>query len=198
MLAVPIERNRFTSRVSICPAADAVAVEETHLYGLNRKDFLSYVMNNETAVMAVLSADHWIADAAAFRSDLETAMNHARATGALVTFGIRPTHPETGYGYIETQGEGAVRSVTAFREKPPLETALAYLASGRHFWNAGMFVWTLQDFRAELQRHAPDLLTPLDAWRRSGADPAQLPAAYGRLPKTSIDYALMEKSDRVA
>lgn len=149
-------------------------------------------------VMAVLSADHWIADAAAFRADLETAMDHARATGALVTFGIRPTHPETGYGYIETQGEGAIRSVTAFREKPPLETAMAYVASGRHFWNAGMFVWTLKDFRSELQRHAPDLLAPLDAWRQGGGDPAQLPAAYGRLPKTSIDYALMEKSDRVA
>lgn len=149
-------------------------------------------------VMAVLSADHWIADAEAFRADLVTALDHARATGALVTFGIRPTHPETGYGYIETEGEGAVRRVRAFREKPPLETALTYVASGRHFWNAGMFVWTLEGFRTELQRHAPELLEPLDGWVRAGAWPAELPSAYGRLPKISIDYALMERSDRVA
>jgi len=150
------------------------------------------------AVMAVLSADHWIGDEAIFMEDIETAARHAAAHHELVTFGIRPSHPETGYGYIETEGQGAVLKAVAFREKPPLSTAVEYVASGRHYWNAGMFVWTLQDFRAELLRHCPDVLTPLDAWTAAGADPAALGQAYASLPKLSIDYALMEKSPKVA
>lgn len=149
-------------------------------------------------VMAVLSADHWIADQGAFLADLDLAMSHAEARHALVTFGIRPAYPETGYGYIETEGEGAVLVVKAFREKPPLETALQYVASGRHYWNAGMFVWTLADFRAELRRHAPETLVPLEAWVEGGASAQALKAAYAQLPKLSIDYALMERSNNVA
>lgn len=150
------------------------------------------------SVMVVLSADHYIADTEAFLGDVETAVRHAQASRDLVTFGIRPTYPETGYGYIETTGQGDVLKVHAFREKPPYETAVTYLASGRHFWNAGMFVWTLQDMRNEMKTHCPDMLSPLDAWVSAGSDPARLIEAYQQLPKLSIDYALMEKSSRVA
>lgn len=150
------------------------------------------------AAMVVLSADHWIGDDAAFLEDLRVAAEHAAATGDLVTFGIPPAHPETGYGYIETSGEGRVRRAAAFREKPPLETAIAYAASGRHFWNAGIFVWRLEDLRSELAAHAPGVLGPLEAWDRDGARPGDLAAAYGRCEATSIDYALLEKSARVA
>ena len=136
-------------------------------------------------VMVVLSADSWIGDRTKFLRDIDTAVNHAAEKRDLVTFGIRPTYPETGYGYIETEGDGPVLGVSAFREKPSYE-------------NAGMFVWTLADFRGELQRHCPEMLAPLDAWVASGAHPAALAQAYGRLPKLSIDYALMEKSERVA
>jgi mannose-1-phosphate guanylyltransferase len=149
-------------------------------------------------VMVVLSADSWIGDREKFLADVDTAVAHAAEKRDLVTFGIRPTYPETGYGYIETEGEGTVLGATAFREKPTYERALEYLESGRHFWNAGMFVWTLQDLRDELTRHCPEILAPLDEWAAAGADLAKLPQAYGRLPKLSIDYALMEKSDRVA
>ena len=149
-------------------------------------------------VMAVLSADHFIADRNPFMADLNVAVAHAVASGDLVTFGIRPTYPETGYGYIESEGEGDVRAVKAFREKPPVDVAVQYCASGRHFWNAGMFVWTLKDFRQGLLKHAPDILKPLDAWAQAGADRAALPAAYGQLPKVAIDVALMEKAERVA
>ncbi|MBI4913258.1 MAG: mannose-1-phosphate guanylyltransferase [Acidobacteria bacterium] len=150
------------------------------------------------AVMAVLSADHWIGDEPRFLEDLDLAARHAAGTGDLVTFGIPPAYPETGYGYIETEGEGPVRRVAAFREKPPLETALAYAASGRHFWNAGMFVWRLDAFREELRAHAPAVLDPLEAWASAGALPGDLPAAYARTEATSIDYALLERSRRVA
>ena len=149
-------------------------------------------------VMVVLSADSWIGETEKFLEDIETAVHHAATKRDLVTFGIRPTNPETGYGYIETEGQGRVLGASAFREKPSYETAVGYLESGRHYWNAGMFVWTLQEFRAELLRHCPEILAPLDAWVQAGADPGQLAKVYGRLPKLSIDYALMEKSDRVA
>lgn len=150
------------------------------------------------AVMVVLSADHWIGDDDKFLEDLEVAVDHASRTRELVTFGIPPAHPETGYGYIETTGEGRVRRAAAFREKPPLETAIAYLQSGRHFWNAGIFVWRVDDLRDELAAHAPGVLGPLDAWAGAGSRPEDLPAAYGRCEATSIDYALLEKSTRVA
>jgi len=149
-------------------------------------------------VMVVLSADAWIGDRAKFLKDVDTAVTHAAEKRDLVTFGIRPTYPETGYGYIETEGKGPVLGVRAFQEKPSYEKAVEYLESGEHFWNAGMFVWTLKDFRAELTRHCPEILTPLDEWVAGGAKPPALAQAYGRLPKLSIDYALMEKSERVA
>ena len=149
-------------------------------------------------VMVVLSADHYIGEPATFLEDIEVAVHHAGEAHDLVTFGIRPTYPETGYGYIETSGQGAVLRVEAFREKPPQEKALEYLASGRHFWNAGMFVWTLRDMRSEMLHHCPEVLSPLDAWVAEGSDPATIAAVYRHLPKLSIDYALMEKSARVA
>jgi mannose-1-phosphate guanylyltransferase len=149
-------------------------------------------------VMAVLSADHWIGDRELFLEDLDTAVKHAAWEHELVTFGIRPTYPETGYGYIESEGHGAVQKVMAFREKPPVEVAVQYLESGRHYWNAGMFVWTLADFREGLMKHAPEVLAPLDAWVKAGARSEELPAAYRQLPKLAIDVALMEKAETVA
>jgi len=149
-------------------------------------------------VMVVLSADHWITNNQAFHADIDLGSRHAYDQHELVTFGIRPSYPETGFGYIETEGQGAVLGVKAFREKPPLATALEYLQTGRHYWNAGMFVWTLADMRRELLAHCPEVLRPLDTWVAAGADPKALPAAYAQLPKLSIDYALMEKSSHVA
>jgi mannose-1-phosphate guanylyltransferase len=149
-------------------------------------------------VMAVLSADHWIGDRELFLEDLDLAVAHAQKQGELVTFGIRPSYPETGYGYIESEGQGPVLKVKAFREKPPVEVAIQYLESGRHFWNAGMFVWTLKDFRKGLERHAPEVLAPLDAWVNTGARVDALPIAYSQLPKVAIDVALMEKAGSVA
>ena len=154
-------------------------------------------------VMVVLSADHWIGDTEAFIKDVETAVDHAARNRELVVFGIKPTYPETGYGYIEVDGSGGdgidpVQKVLAFREKPPMDLALQYLESGRHYWNAGMFVWTLADLRRGLSEHCPEVLAPLDEWTNQGADEATLPAIYGLLPQVAIDVALMEKAQNVA
>ena len=151
-------------------------------------------------VMVVLSADHWIGDTEAFIKDVETAVDHAASQRELVVFGIKPTYPETGYGYIEVddKGDALVQKVLAFREKPPMDMALQYLDSGRHYWNAGMFVWTLADLREGLLQHCPAVLAPLDEWVEQGADQATLPAIYGQLPQLAIDVALMEKAQNVA
>jgi mannose-1-phosphate guanylyltransferase len=109
--------------------------------------------------------------------------------GFLVTFGITPTYPETGFGYIEADGE----VVKSFREKPDLKTAEGYIASGRYSWNSGMFVFQAGVFLAELERHSPDVLA---ACRLVGGTHPSL-AQMQAIPSISIDYAVMEKSDRV-
>ena len=109
--------------------------------------------------------DWWRSSANAGYRQLKTApftvvemKENPEAWDDLGTFGLRPSAPETGYGYIETTGTGPVLPVRAFREKPDPATALTYLESGRHYWNAGMFVWTLRDFRAQMGEHCPELL----------------------------------------
>ncbi|HEY9689111.1 MAG TPA: mannose-1-phosphate guanylyltransferase [Coleofasciculaceae cyanobacterium] len=147
----------------------------------------------EEAVLGFFPADHWIGNPAAFAQTLAAAAALARTQGAIVTLGITPTQPATGYGYIE-QGEALGEfaglpgyRVSRFTEKPDRATAEQFLASGRYSWNSGMFVFQAKTVIAELQRHAPEIIEPLMA---NGV------AAYSTLPKLSVDYALMEKTDR--
>lgn len=154
----------------------------------------------ETTV-AVLTADHRIAPEDAFHATLDQAMTLAEETGALVTIGIQPDRPETGYGYIEV-GEpvAAGRWVRRFTEKPDAATAAGYVAGGQHLWNSGMFFWTLAAFMAELQQAEPDAATAareIAACLASG-DQAGAETAFEGLRGVSIDYALMEKAGRVA
>jgi mannose-1-phosphate guanylyltransferase len=109
--------------------------------------------------------------------------------GFLVTFGIRPSYPETGFGYIEADGE-VVRS---FREKPDIKTAQGYCDSGRYFWNSGMFVFQAGVFLQELKAHAPDVLAACQAVSTLSPTLAQMES----IPSISIDYAVMEKSKKV-
>lgn len=154
--------------------------------------------------LAVLPADHRIGPATAFREDLERALQTVERHGGLAVIGIPPKRPETGYGYIEVaedaeaNGAGAF-PVAAFREKPDAGTAQAYAASGRHFWNSGMFFWRLGDFMDELQTASPvhhAAIAPLAAVLAED-DPARADALFEDLPDLSIDYALMEKAERV-
>jgi mannose-1-phosphate guanylyltransferase / mannose-6-phosphate isomerase len=159
------------------------------------------------AQVLVLPADHLIAD----QNALVEAVSRARSLaeqGFLVTFGIRPERPETGFGYIE-QGVAigtAGFAVTSFVEKPDIVRAQAYVAGGRHLWNAGMFCFRADTVLAELAAHAPDVLeavqTCLEKSRRlSGIQGAQLEldaASFARVEDISIDYALMERSNKAA
>jgi mannose-1-phosphate guanylyltransferase len=152
------------------------------------------------AVMMVLPADHVIAQPEVLRASLQGAADAATETGALVTLGITPTHPETGYGYLElgkSAGEWSgqtLRVVSAFREKPDVATAKAYLEGGQHLWNAGMFVFTagaiLEAFRTHLPRSA-------DALDRVAADPAALATLWRELEATSIDFGIMERAENI-
>lgn len=162
----------------------------------------------DAVTLVVMPADHLIQDGGAFLASVEHATCLAQQ-GYLVTFGIRPTAPETGFGYIEAgeklDQEGAAR-VRRFVEKPVLEVAEQYVASGNFLWNSGMFCFTAGAFLDELQRHAPALLEQVA--QCVAASPAldagairqrELSGAlFAELPDISIDYALMEVSDKVA
>ena len=160
------------------------------------------------AVAVVLPADHHIEPVDVFQQQLAHAAEVARE-GWIVTLGIAPTFPATGYGWIRAGGrlEGdcteEVFQVDAFLEKPDREAAERLLKAGGHFWNAGIFVFPVDLMREELRRHAPAVAGALDVddlWPKEGRmpDPGRLRAAYASIEGISIDYAVMEKTDRAA
>jgi mannose-1-phosphate guanylyltransferase len=160
----------------------------------------------EQAVMLMLPADHLIEQQDVFAAAVADAAAVA-AEGRLVTFGIRPTEPHTGYGYIELGDPLGERAHIAngFKEKPQLELAEQYLASGRYVWNSGMFCFSAATLLTTAERVAPDLYAAAaacwDASRNGGALPDALELARDALaacPDISIDYAIMEKADNVA
>lgn len=156
------------------------------------------------AIMLVLAADHLIADQAGFATAVEEASKLAE-NDYLVTFGIVPTAPETGFGYIE-RGESleSGNKVARFVEKPDLETAQSFVSSGKYLWNSGMFCFKAGVFITELAKHAPEVAKAVvDCWAAmqplNNAQLAEIPAElFKTAPDISIDYAVMEKSDKVA
>jgi len=149
-------------------------------------------------LLLVLPADHVIEDTQGLAQAVELALP-AAAAGRLVSFGVVPSAPETGYGYIRTAGSGdGVLPIDRFVEKPDRDTAEAYLATGEYFWNSGMFVFTPGAFLDELGRHAPDILSAV----RAAMDASDSEAAAIRpdrekflgSPADSIDYAVMERT----
>jgi mannose-1-phosphate guanylyltransferase/mannose-6-phosphate isomerase len=156
--------------------------------------------------LLVLSADHMIRDIAIFQSAVQEAIS-AAALGFLATFGVNPTCPETGYGYIKTlKGAGALPAksffpVVEFVEKPNAETAKAYLAEGCYYWNSGMFVFQAEVFLRELQEQSPEVVeAAINAKAQAVQDLDFIRVdrlAFSEAPNISIDYALMEKSANV-
>jgi mannose-1-phosphate guanylyltransferase len=145
----------------------------------------------EDAIIGFFPADHWIANQEAFAQTLDAACELAATKEAIVTLGIKPTFPSTGYGYIE-QGEkmGSFNDLPAyhvnrFTEKPDRDTAETFLSTGNFSWNSGMFIFRAGVVLKELETYAPEILQPI---AQNGVD------IYPQLPKKSIDYALMEKT----
>ncbi len=157
------------------------------------------------AVLWLMAADAAVGDVPALHEALALATAAARA-GRIVTFGMTPTAPETGYGYIaageDLPGSPGVKSVARFVEKPDVATAERFLAGGRHLWNSGMFVATAAVLLAELARHAPEVLRAVEtamAEARRDLDFVRLaPEAFTAAPAISIDYAVMERTELAA
>ncbi len=156
----------------------------------------------DDACMLVMPSDHVIRDEDRFKAAVEQAMKTAEQ-GYLVTFGIQPTHPETGYGYIH-MGDPVenARKVAQFVEKPELEIAQKYMASGDYVWNSGMFCFKPSVFLPVLEKTAPEVFSgAMACWRTTDAtaDPLELDHdTFEQLPSISVDYAVMEKADNVA
>jgi len=155
------------------------------------------------AVTFVMPADHIIRDSESFINTLKIAAQFSYQNQALVTIGIQPTKPETGYGYIqidEDSGKNNVFKVLTFAEKPNYDTAVNFIKSGDFLWNSGMFIWKIDTILNEIKRFMPDLYEGLSQIKDHLNDPDFsniLSNIYGQLRSISIDYGIMEKSDRV-
>jgi mannose-1-phosphate guanylyltransferase len=151
----------------------------------------------ESAVLAVLPSDHHIGDERAFGDVLAAAIEGARA--GIVTIGIKPSHPETGYGYLEigAPAGGRLFEVAAFVEKPDEATARRYVESGAYLWNSGMFFFTAGRLLAEARAHLPALGQLLDALVRAADFEAEAARIYPAAPSISIDYGIMEKTSGI-
>jgi len=198
------EEHRFITRSQVDELA--VGKEYTILLepiGRNTAPAISgavqYIVNSQEQddlVILIMPADHLVRDVEAFEQVVRQGAQRA-AEGGIVTFGIEPERPETGYGYIERGDDGAVKS---FREKPPLDVAQTYLAEGNYYWNSGMFAFTAETFVDEMKLHAPAILecmqTAVDQGNRDDRFFRFGLEAMEGCAEDSIDYALMEKTSR--
>lgn len=206
-----------TSRALQDPILAANLVPEAHVLcepaSRNTMGALVWVAANllatgkEDVTVAVLTADHKIGHPEAFLKTVHAAMDVAEQTGGLVTIGIVPSRPETGYGYIEvdhqlkiTTPEGRIAYATRkFLEKPSLQTAIEFVESGNYFWNAGMFFYTLKGFLSALEKTNPEIyaltLNIAQSLRENNQREAE--KHYEHLPNISVDFALMEKASEV-
>lgn len=154
----------------------------------------------EDAVLLLAPSDHVIPDAAAFRDTVMRGLPAAKS-GSLITFGVKPAEPHTGYGYIDSAGQGDVLPVKRFVEKPDMARAAEYVAAGNFYWNAGIFLMSAQALLEAFRVHAPDVLGVAErAVRKAKIDLDFLRLdehAYSHAPNISIDYAIMEKAANV-
>ena len=169
------------------------------------------------ANVVVTPADALVVDVDDFRRVIAAALDFTAAGRRIVTVGIRPTRPETGYGYIQIAGQSGndgfvipdsigdlpkvmIHKVDSFREKPALEVAKQYLAAGNYLWNAGIFVWSVETIVASMRAFVPDLAAKMDEMSRAfytADEPAVVRSIFPTCEKISIDYAVMEKADYI-
>ncbi len=157
---------------------------------------------NPDAVMVVAPSDHWIENEDAFVDNLGRSFDYAEKENVLMTLGIQPTFPNTGYGYIEYNkaDTNAVKKVSQFREKPDYEIAKDFLSSGNFLWNAGIFIWSIKSITAAFQKFQPAMYALFengyDTYNAAG-EKAFIDENYVKSDNISIDYAVMESADNV-
>jgi mannose-1-phosphate guanylyltransferase len=161
-------------------------------------------LRDPDAVVVATPADHEIREVKAFRSVVSSALSLARRSRRIVTIGISPTRPATGYGYIERgapfDGRGRAFHVARFTEKPDAARAAAFVRSGRYYWNSGLFVFRADLFRERVGHHLPDVAGPLaEAFLHHGKGSFRkaLRRAWERIPSVSVDYGVMEKEEEI-
>ncbi len=157
---------------------------------------------NKNAQMVVAPSDHWIPDEAAFIDSLQQAFDYAGKNEALVTLGVEPTFPNTGYGYIgyHKTGKNQVKKVTQFTEKPSLKKAMEFLEAGNYSWNAGIFIWSSAFILKSFMELAPEMYRLFEKGKETFNTEKEkefLQKHYGQANNISIDYAILEKSDKV-
>lgn len=157
---------------------------------------------NPDAVMVVAPSDHWIEDESAFIDNLQLAFNRAEEDNVLMTLGIQPTFPNTGYGYIEynKQDINTIKKVSQFREKPNYETAKAFLQSGNFLWNAGIFIWSVKSVTEAFKKFQPVMYSLFESGYddyNSASESSFIEENYAKADNISIDYAIMENADNV-
>lgn len=163
---------------------------------------LKIYKENPEAVMLVAPSDHWIEDEATFTSNVEQCFQACSERDILMTLGIKPTFPNTGYGYIESDSETTedIREVKQFREKPDYQTAKSFLQAGNFFWNAGIFIWSVKSILSAFQKWQPEMYALLhdgmDALNTSD-EAAFVQEKYPLAENISIDYGIMEKAENV-
>jgi mannose-1-phosphate guanylyltransferase len=178
IIAEPVKRDTAPA----CALAVAIAIARSR---------------SEDAICGMFPADAMIHDEAAFARQLELAYTEAQSGEAIVTFGIPPTSPSTAFGYLEIgAADGETCKVVRFTEKPDANTAAAYLAGGRHLWNAGIFLWNARLFLAEADTHAPPLASFIRDFPRTDHE-GYVSENFPLLPRISVDYAILEHARSV-
>lgn len=156
---------------------------------------------NENAVMLVAPSDHWIENETGFLKNIETSFKACTKEDMLMTLGIQPNHPNTGYGYIQfEENVSEIKKVKTFTEKPNLEKATQFVASGDYLWNAGIFVWSVSSILDAFKKHLPEMVSILD--NESNVYNTDLEGGfiknnYEKCENISIDFGIMERSEKV-
>ncbi len=203
-----------TDRLGALVRAQLPELKEENLllepYGRDTAPCIAYatytlLKRNPDATMVVTPADHIIRDTDVFKEDILAAMEYSSGKDVLMTLGIKPTRPDPNYGYIQVSGgrcssdrHEAVK-VKTFTEKPDVELAKVFISSGEFFWNSGIFVWRADSIRSEMERHLPEVTRLFQGWENAIGSPVEdmfIEKAYSDCIKISIDYGVMEKTDK--
>lgn len=160
---------------------------------------------NSDAVIVVAPSDHTIANQDGFINAIEQSLNAAAENECLITLGIKPSRPDTGYGYIQFANKSlktdtTIHKVKTFTEKPNLELAKSFIQSGDFLWNAGIFIWSAKTILAAFEKHLPDMYDVFKSGRfalNTAKEKSFISGAYQKCPNISIDFGIMEKADNV-